>query len=413
MNVDAPARTLSKAYANLDPLRPLQGEWLSRFYVERPLGSDLGTLQQELELDPSPNDKTLFTGARGSGKSTELYRLASLLSPDHLVVMMNVEPKLNLGDVDYRDLLVLLGVEIYQRVREERIQVPAKRLNDIRFWYQQHILEKIRARGASPKGRAKIDLLFAGFELDLSANAELRQIIRSEGRSFLADLIERLNALLDDVQKKAGRRVFVIVDGLDKVFHEEQVRQLFVEGANALMAPACRLLYAIPFALAHDIHFQQVRNSFTRFYALPNIKVYERDGQPYPPGRDALTRILHRRIAPELIQEEAVEALLHYSGGLIRELIGLTRSSLIIARQKRGDGGPITREDVEQAVVGVRNFYRRELTEAEYEELARFRKGGPFVQSDVALQLIRNLCLLEQTAAGTAGGRFIRSCSPW
>ncbi|MCX7689292.1 hypothetical protein [Thermoflexus sp.] len=47
MSVDAPARTLREAYAYLDPLRPLQGEWLSRFYVERPLGSDLGTLQQE------------------------------------------------------------------------------------------------------------------------------------------------------------------------------------------------------------------------------------------------------------------------------------------------------------------------------------------------------------------------------
>ncbi|MCS7352339.1 MAG: hypothetical protein RMM10_12630 [Anaerolineae bacterium] len=48
-------------------------------------------------------------------------------------------------------------------------------------------------------------------------------------------------------------------------------------------------MYTIPFALAYSIDFQQVRNSFTRFYALPNIKVYERDGQPYPPGRDALT----------------------------------------------------------------------------------------------------------------------------
>lgn len=70
------AQTLKEAYNLFDPLRPLEGEWLEAFYVERPQSASIQPLIAELELDERSDDKTLFSGHRGSGKTTELNRLA-------------------------------------------------------------------------------------------------------------------------------------------------------------------------------------------------------------------------------------------------------------------------------------------------------------------------------------------------
>ncbi len=53
----------------------LKGEWLARFYAERPEEFSTIYLLDELSFDSSADDKTLFTGHRGSGKTTELARL--------------------------------------------------------------------------------------------------------------------------------------------------------------------------------------------------------------------------------------------------------------------------------------------------------------------------------------------------
>jgi hypothetical protein len=74
------AANLQEAYVNLDPLSPLEGESMRQFYASRPAHASIDFLISELLIDPSSDDKTLFTGHRGSGKTTELARLEASLS---------------------------------------------------------------------------------------------------------------------------------------------------------------------------------------------------------------------------------------------------------------------------------------------------------------------------------------------
>ena len=142
-----------------------------------------------------------------------------------------------------------------------------------------------------------------------------REKARAEAQANLSDLLERLNDLLDDLRQNTGKRILVIVDGLDKMFDLGQVRTLFLYGANALLEPRCRAIYTIPIALYYTNDFQQVRLSFHCNYSLPNVKVRSRNGEPCPEGKNMLMEVLERRMERDLLTPEVMDLLVELSGG--------------------------------------------------------------------------------------------------
>ncbi len=394
------AQTLAEAYRVLDPLRPLDGEWFNSFYAERPESAGIQSLLDELMLDDRRDDKTIFTGHRGSGKTTELTRLARELADSHFVVRIDAEELLNLGDVDYADLLVMMGLQIFRRARESGIRLSEERVQNLQFWYRTHILEEEERPALDAEIGAQLNAGIASIAAKLRTDAPRRQRARAEAQANLSDLLERLNELLEDLQDKTKRRILVIVDGLDKMYDLDQVSRLFLHGANALIEPRCRVIYTVPIAIYYTNDFQQVRLSFPRNFALPNIKTEERDGNPCQEGRQALRKVLERRMMGELLEPEATERLVELSGGLLKELIALTRNSVLRARRLQGEQGPVRVEDVEYAARQVRNTYQASLTEAHYHELQRLAQGERFTNSPMMRELLHNLSVLEYNGDG-------------
>ena len=313
------AENLTEAYQVLVPDQPLEGEWLERFYAERPEHASIASLVDQLGwLDPRDDDKTLFTGHRGSGKTTELARLEQALEPTHTVVRFNADSLLNLGDVDYADLLAVLGLQVFREIQRRGVRLNEQRLNDLLFWYKTRVFEEDERRRLESEVGGELDAVVAKFSLKLTADAPRRQTVRAEARAYLSDLLERLNALLEDLQRKTGRRTLVLVDGLDKMLDLTQVSDLFCRGASALMAPRCRVVYTVPLAIYNTNDLHQVRMSFTRNFTLPNIKAAEQDGSPCREGREALLRVLDCRLMPGLLAPEAAERLVDFSGAIQR-----------------------------------------------------------------------------------------------
>ena len=390
------AENLTEAYRILDPSKPLTGKELERFYAQRPDEASIAPLWDKLEADDSGDDKTLFTGHRGNGKTTELEWLAVKLRSTHIVVSFNAETQFNLGDVDYRDLLVLLGLQVYNEAKTNwNLKLSQDKLHDLLFWYGVHIFEEDEKRRWESEADAELNAGFARFNLKLKTEPRQRVRYRSEAESHLSDLLERLNAVLDEMKSKTDRRIMVIVDGLEKMYTMTQVLDLFCRGANALMEPHCRAVYTVPLSLYHTPDVQQVLLSFTRDFSLPNIKSANRDKTPCPEGRDALLRVLDNRLRPGLISEDAASLLVEMCGGLLKQLISLAGESVAHARRLRGERGSVLPQDVQYAATKLRNVYRANLTEAYYGELLRIYRGGAFVNSPVTQDLLHNLSLLE------------------
>ena len=390
-----PALTLEEAYRNLDPIRPLREEWFEAFYVPRPEDGGIEKLLDELNLDDSENDKTLFSGQQGAGESTELYRLYRELQSTHIPILLNVEETLNLGDVHYTDLLVMLGLRAYQEAHACGIRADEQHARDLLFWYRERILEQDEALPLQSETSAEVNLGVLRFGSRLSQESPRRERIRAVVEPNLSDLLERLNRLLLELRRRSGKRILMIVDGLDKIYNLRRAADLFLHGGNALMAPACRIIYTVPYPLFYSNDFQLVRSTFHRVFLLPNIKIRHRDGAPWETGREMLRQVLRRRVAETLLDPEAMEALVEASGGLLRELIRLARLSVILARRRRD--ARILPGDVAGAMREAQNTFRRILKLEDYRHLRKVqeRKSLDDLPEEVADRLLHNLSILE------------------
>ena len=141
-----PAPTLRQAFQFFDPDMPLKGEWFEAFHVPRPDEQRLQDLQEHLTLAREDEyTKVLFTGPRGSGKTTELQHLAQKMQQTHFVVFIQGEDLFSLGDVAYQDVLVSLGLALYEAVQKQQGS-PAyltEAADDLRYWWEKHIVEEL------------------------------------------------------------------------------------------------------------------------------------------------------------------------------------------------------------------------------------------------------------------------------
>jgi hypothetical protein len=127
------AKDLREAYNNfyVEPLKEYQE--IADFYVPRPGSvSPMQDLLDRIQL-ASRREKYLFLGFRGSGKSTELYRLEAALDRDRfLVVNYSIRDDLNLSDFDFRDFFVSMALKVYDISGVEGIALHPDIENDFK-----------------------------------------------------------------------------------------------------------------------------------------------------------------------------------------------------------------------------------------------------------------------------------------
>ncbi len=393
----APAQTLTQAFRYFDPDRPLSGRWFQAFHVPRPDEQRLRDLEDHLRLAGEDEfTKVLFSGPRGSGKTTELQHLVQEMQDSHFVAFIQGEDLLALEDVAPQDVLVGMGLALYEQVRALQPPNPAlqQAAEDLRYWWTESILEE---QVEDDRVGISLDwsLGFIRFGAQWQSSPAARAVVRRRVESRLSELLEKLNHLLALLTEATGKRMLILVDGLDKIYDLNQASNLFL--SPTLLQPKAQIVYTLPLALIYRPDFHQARHSFDLAVVLPNIAVRTREGAPWPPGRRMLREVLYRRIDPALLESDAAEYAIEMSGGVLRELMLLMRTSILRARREVGDEGAIQQRHVQQAVEEVKNTYRRTLTWKDYPALRRVRetKDLRVLEPEDAARLLHGLAILE------------------
>jgi energy-coupling factor transporter ATP-binding protein EcfA2 len=386
------AQNLREAFNAFDPTHPLRGAYYDAFYVERPVG--VHRLIEDLRADERASTKWLFTGHRGSGKSTELIRLAGALQDRYFTVYFTVEDVLDMADVDYKDVILALGGQLYEKSKTQGVPLPRAMLKDLISWFSTTLKEVEGAVSAEADLEAKADFWFLKLLSKVKSESKTRQVVRRQFESNLSDLLTRVNEIVDAIAQKAGRPVLAVVDGLDKIWDLEKVKEIYYAGGINLLIPRCKAVYTVPLALFYTQEFGQVRVTFDGTFPLPNVKVKGRAGDPYEPGRIMLRDLIVRRMHPGLITDDARERLIELSGGVLRELVALARDACSNARAR--DHARIELGDVERAASQVRNLYRTMLTPKQLRALWQVHTSSIKQPADntQAEGLVHNLSLL-------------------
>lgn len=403
------ARNFIEAYANTNYLRPLRGQELERFYVERGVHSELNSLLGELEasalVTPPSNTKFLFVGHTGCGKSTELSRLVSLInSPDdkyrtlrenYLTVQYSVSEVVGLYNIEFVDIALSMVLGIYQAMEALGHAVddtPARKVYDWLYQEEEETSTRTRTMGGGIGLDVGLGSLIRLIDVRLKSEGVVREEIRTRIRKFIPELISLINQAIDEVSAVTGKHVLLIIDDLDKIQPLENALRIFREHVGSLASFRCFVIYTAPISLLYDPASTHVSQNMQIHY-MPMFRVRTRGGeQESPDAADVTTlrEIVNRRVHPTLFEEGVVDRMIYMTGGVLRELIRVIRGCCVYCQEY--DLAQITHNALDIQKSKLKGEYYRMLEHDDYKWLRRVNRTKS--RADVNMRHLESLCVL-------------------
>jgi len=348
---------------------PLQGpdQKLHVDLTEARGGNLIAEVEQRIRWAPvGTYEKHLVTGHTGSGKSTELYRLASGLQQSKdgrlfHVVFFDIKEHLDPSDIQLPNLLMALFSALW---RDDLLRVPT--------------LEPAKHLGRQMLGWAKalgVDVaadLAKGIPVlgTLLKNADLQRRFREKSWDSTARVIEEMGNLLEEIRKGLVARqevddLVIIIDNLEKMLVKDigggrtNHDLLFVEQLPKLETLPVHMVVTFPVSLHADQ--VQLRSAYANAVTIqiPMVRVRARVSHDDDlVGLAALRRFLACRLdlATIFATPDVVDSAIRESGGCVRDLLRIVATAVVA----RGSV-PITAEDIERAVGRLAADFERVL----------------------------------------------------
>jgi hypothetical protein len=385
------ATNLTEALNALVPDRALSTPAeLQHLYVARP-SSPLKRLEMLLRSSQDPQ-KILFTGHRGSGKTTELAKLSHSLGNQFFIFRYSVIDRLNIYDITYVDVLLALGLEMFDIAAARKL-----RLSDALYAQMLAFTREVSTTvtTGSPFGGevgGEINFAIAKLNAKLKIEDQTRKEVREKVSPRLSTLLETVDQVARAIEAETGKRILAIVEDLDKL-DPATAKQLFYDHGSSLGAPRLSIIYTFPIALRHDNNFVQVRMSFPTTYVLPIFKTRTRGGETNEEAIPRCEEILTRRTERKLFEPLATRTLAEACGGVPRLLIAYARQACLEAMV---DEKPtIDVSAVETALRSARRDYEVLLSRNQIATLKKVHRTKQVDNDEEHRELLHNLSCLE------------------
>jgi hypothetical protein len=400
---------LTKIYNSFDPSRPLPAgdpQYVDCRAVrgDEDIVSDLGKRMRNSDQVTYQ----LYTGHRGSGKSTELRRLQkSLEEHGFFVVYFEAdEEDIDPQNVEYIDIL---------------LACTRRFLKDIRSANAAPIQQWLRDRGQELKDLALMEVSLDSLNLEQSlsvftkltasirAEPTQRAKIREKVNPHTITLLAALNQFIADARQhlpNGKTKLAMIVDNLDRIpidfrdngrsNHEE----IFLDRSEQLKGLDCHMVYTVPIALVYSRWATDVQTIYGKTLILPMVMVQQQQGEVFPEGVAKLREAIQLRVQPHAPEWDldtqvfdnpaTLERLCIACGGHIRELMQMMQESL-----NRTDQFPMTAKAVQRAITELRAVYQRTVEEPEWARLAQIVHRRDIPNDNEHRSLLQRRCILE------------------
>lgn len=366
--MDYPVNNLDDAYNACNPDQPLEvgdHRYLDLTAVRSPHNISILTKRIVRAQKEQKFHKQLFSGHRGSGKSTELLQLKGDLEHQrYAVVFLDVEKLLDLAEITYQDVLLIIATGVVETMDKLHIKLDDKLLTDLKTWFAERIVTQVYAKEEKATITAKLEAialipfvkLMAELRGEVSSASGRREEIRQTLEKELRVFIDKLNVLLLAARLKLQQQGFIdlviIVDGLEKMQYrflpdnETSYSNLFIRHSEQLNAPESHIIYTVPIALAFS---SSLGSEFSAgLFMMPMVKYQN------PEGIDKLIALISQRMIPSLFANAGLQKkLIAISGGSMRDLFRLIRFATETAN------GQITEADVKTAIQTLAKEYDR------------------------------------------------------
>ncbi|MBN3944332.1 ATP-binding protein [Nostoc sp. NMS9] len=396
--------SFQEAYSNLELFPLMERNEMERFRVE--YGDDLiADLNQLVEDSPNGDGKIVFTGHRGCGKSTLLAEFSRQIQDKYFVVLFSIADKIEMSAVNHINILFAIAVNLMTEAEARKVDIPQSTKEALYKWFATRTrTEELNLQAEASIGFDLLKLISS----KLKADASVRDEIKQEFERKLSDLVARINEIAALIQAATKQNVLVIIDDLDKL-DLGRVNEIYRDNIKALCQPNFQIIYTIPIAVLRETFISTIIATETndQVVAMPVLKIFDKgknrfqNAQPRPETTKILGEVLQKRIPSELIAAETAEKIVIYSGGVLRELIRISKECCRICLRtiRRNPSAKVIIDDkiLLQAINKIRNDFSIRLGKVDIDILQsvyeQFMPNDP--KQAEFLDLLHGLYVLE------------------
>ena len=392
------ANSLDDAWINFELDLPLpsgkNGE-PNPFYVDRP-GNPISRLERGLLRRFNAPPKWFFSGHRGCGKSTELYRLAASLKikERYWPIHFSIRDLADVNNLDYRDILLAIGGQLFIQYQEQSGNKLKKSLLDELEAWRGQVETKVTI---VKKGNKELEInaglknFFAELGGKIKLEPKTREVIHQLLEQDINGLVELINLIVRNILGNEQKYPLILIDDLDKP-DLGVARKIFYERREVMLQPSCPIVYTVSSPLFYSPEFEAIKD---RAVFLPNVKLHEQGDLNirFPEGYFTLRQFIHKRMAQNLMTDDALELAATMSGGVFRELARVMRNSMDLALADERE--QINKDDVEKAAAAMRSLYWRVLTADQRDILVDVHRHNEMREPDKYAPLLQMLAILE------------------
>ncbi len=368
-----------------DPRQALAQGW----GVERPASVTSERIARRIELEPwSPH---LVLGGIGSGKTTELWRVHQRLrdaasASGDATFYIDVAAETRLDALTPGALVALAGrclVELEPRVRKARGDGPAP-------LELQRAAAEIRHLG---RGFSILRGEHDDFEDREQATPGLLDPPKRPSELRVAMLIPHLRMLQQYIISADGCCV-MLFDSLDRVTDVSQLVRVLHDDVRALRDAGIGVVLVGPQRLQYGVYPDLIDLFDQNIYPIAEV-------EPEGPGLEFLVEVLRRRAPPSLVSDDSCRLIAQASGGVLRDLIAIAKSSAQEAYVAASDC--VTPEHVHLA---IDQFGRVRAVGLDNEQIVMLKQTHE--RKDFIVRGERELALIETRRILDYGqGRFV------
>lgn len=355
--------------------------------------------------------KILFVGHRGSGKSTELNKLATEIDDAFEVVNFSVIEATGSTTPQYEDVMLALATQVTRACINQRlVQKPLvesvkQGLQGVRDWWRQVITGMELHSGAGEQLiTAELTMLLGQVQVSAQQSSETREQLRHQINQQMPALLRHLNWVIEQAQAAGEKRLLLIMEGLDKI-DRGAAERIFRDHAPTLVQPRLHTIFTFPLALRYTDDYNEIRLRIPKVEALHNIAPHNKDGTENREGMDTLRRLVLARMKDRLIDSDALDLLVWANGGTPLWLVFLVQTAALYALERNSDENSgenssenrITLEDAKQAVRELRRELSAPLTRLDIEVLRARHRDRRLTNDAEEQRLLYNGCLIEYT----------------
>jgi hypothetical protein len=183
----------------------------------------------------------------------------------------------------------------------------------------------------------EFDLVLFKLKEELTLSEGRRKQLREIGETQQSLLRDLVGALVNDIEKKLsnGRSLLLFVDDLDKVARAENQKDIFERNLPGLLAMPLRVLFTVPSGVYFGPTQTLSRQQLEYLYPIRTLSKAPATFNPeeayFSENFSFFQSLVHSRVEPKLIDDDAIRLAAIYSAGVLREFFHLLRQAILIA----------------------------------------------------------------------------------